>query len=117
MLKYITVALLLAAPLAAQDVANAPGGVLRALDKISGKSHDISVSVAQPVELGALRIVMKECRYPSGNPAGNAYANIEISETGKSGTVFSGWMIASSPALSSMEHPRYDVWVIRCTTS
>jgi hypothetical protein len=64
-----------------------------------------------------LQVVMKECRYPAGNPAGNAFANLEISETGKPGTLFSGWMIASSPALSSLEHRRYDVWVIRCTTS
>ena len=27
---------------------------------------------------------------------------------------FHGWMIASSPALSALEHSRYDVWVIRC---
>jgi hypothetical protein len=30
--------------------------------------------------------------------------------------VFSGWMIASSPALSAMDHPRYDVWILRCDT-
>jgi len=25
-------------------------------------------------------------------------------------------MIASSPALNALDHPRYDVWVMRCTT-
>jgi hypothetical protein len=30
--------------------------------------------------------------------------------------VFSGWMFASSPALSALEHPVYDVWVIDCKT-
>lgn len=29
-------------------------------------------------------------------------------------TLFSGWMFASSPGLSALEHPVYDVWVIRC---
>lgn len=29
--------------------------------------------------------------------------------------LFSGWMFASSPGLSALEHPVYDVWVIRCT--
>jgi len=29
--------------------------------------------------------------------------------------VFSGWMFASSPGLSALEHPVYDVWVIECT--
>ena len=28
--------------------------------------------------------------------------------------LFSGWMFASSPALSALEHPVYDVWVIDC---
>jgi len=30
---------------------------------------------------------------------------------------FSGWMFADSPALSALDHPRYDLWVINCTTS
>jgi hypothetical protein len=28
--------------------------------------------------------------------------------------VFTGWMFASSPSVSAMEHPVYDVWVIDC---
>lgn len=27
---------------------------------------------------------------------------------------FDGWMTASSPALSALDHPRYDVWPLRC---
>ncbi len=107
----------LSLPVTAQQVTSAPGGVLRALDKTSGQTTDINLQAGQTATLGPLRIMMSECRYPSGNPAGNAYAELEISEQGKAAGVFSGWMIASSPALSAMEHPRYDVWVMRCTTS
>lgn len=32
----------------------------------------------------------------------------------EAGPLFSGWMFASSPGLSALEHPVYDVWVIRC---
>lgn len=32
------------------------------------------------------------------------------------GTIFSGWMFKSSPALNGVEHPVYDVWVIDCKT-
>ena len=28
--------------------------------------------------------------------------------------LFRGWMFASSPALSALEHPVYDVWVLEC---
>ena len=30
--------------------------------------------------------------------------------------LFSGWMFASSPAISALEHPVYDVWVVDCIT-
>ena len=29
-------------------------------------------------------------------------------------TLFSGWMFASSPAVSALEHAVYDVWVVDC---
>ncbi|MEP5730990.1 MAG: DUF2155 domain-containing protein [Sulfitobacter sp.] len=117
MRKYLTLLAFLATPLSAQDVTNAQGAVLRALDKTSGTTLDIQMAVGQSRRLGSLEIVMKECRYPAGNPSGNAFAALDISENGKEGMLFSGWMIAASPALSSLEHRRYDVWVIRCITS
>lgn len=97
--------------------AKASGGVLRALDKLSGDTKDLEITAGQSARMGSLEIVLKECRFPAGNPSGDAYASLEISEPDQQGTVFSGWMIASSPALSAMEHLRYDVWVLRCTTS
>jgi len=108
---------LLALPAQAQQVTNASGAVLRALDKTSGDAIDIEIAAGGSYQLGPLDVVLRECRYPAGNPSGNAYAALEISENGRQGVLFSGWMIASAPALSALEHPRYDVWVIRCTTS
>lgn len=118
MFKYLAFILcLLAHPLAAQEVTSASGGVLRVLDKTSGDAIDLEIPKGGSAAVGPLQIVLIDCRYPAGNPSGNAYAALEISETGRTGTVFSGWMIASSPALSALEHQRYDVWVIRCMTS
>ncbi|MEM8578715.1 MAG: DUF2155 domain-containing protein [Pseudomonadota bacterium] len=108
---------LLAAPVQAQQVEPASGAVLRALDKFSGQVVDITMETGRVATFGRLSIALRECRYPAGNPAGNAYASVQIGEEGRDGLVFAGWMIASSPALSAMEHPRYDVWVMRCTTS
>ena len=101
----------------AQQTANAQGAILRALDKTSGDTVDISVPAGQGAQLGNLQIILNECRYPAGNPSGDAYASLEVSEIGRAGTVFSGWMIASAPALNPMEHQRYDIWVMRCITS
>lgn len=105
------------AAFAQEKTENAPGAVLRGLDKFSGKVVDITLPAGSTVRFERLNITLTECRYPAGNPSGNAYAGLQITETGREGVLFSGWMIASAPALSAMEHPRYDVWVIRCTTS
>ncbi|MFL4471580.1 DUF2155 domain-containing protein [Tateyamaria armeniaca] len=111
-------ALLLATGLSAQEeTETASGAVLRGLDKISGNVVDIELPAGRTVQFERLNITLTECRYPAGNPSGNAYAGLQITETGREGVVFSGWMIASAPALSAMEHARYDIWVMRCTTS
>ena len=91
------------------------GAVLRALDKLSGNVVDISMQVGSAARFEELEIVLTECRYPDGNPSGDAYAGLHIKHVTKDGAIFSGWMIASSPALNAMEHPRYDIWVMRCT--
>jgi hypothetical protein len=101
----------------AEQTSNGQGAILRALDKISGTTIDLSIPTGQVASLGRVQIVLNECRYPKGNPSGDAYASLEVSETGRSGTVFTGWMIASAPALNAMEHQRYDIWVMRCITS
>lgn len=117
MRALILIAALMAQPLAAQQVTSASGALLRALDKTSGAAVDLEIPTGSVARLGPLSITMRDCRYPSRNPSGNAYAALEITEEGRQGMLFSGWMIASSPALSALEHARYDVWVIRCITS
>jgi len=94
--------------------ATAPAAVLRGLDKVSGASVDLQVGNEAAVEFGTLSIVMHECRYPVGNPNGDAFVHVTIQDSRLSEPAFDGWMIASSPALSAMDHPRYDIWVIRC---
>mgnify|MGYP003677072221 CR=1 FL=1 len=108
---------ILATPLAAQQVTEADGVLLRGLDKISGEVFDFEVMSGQTVRFDRLRISLRSCRFPVGNPAGDAYAALEVLDNKEGAEVFSGWMIASAPALSAMDHPRYDIWVMRCTTS
>ncbi len=100
----------------AQDYADADSGVLRWLDKLTGETADIELTLGQEAESGRLTIRLDACRYPADNPASDAEAHLTITEQGIEKPVFDGWMIASSPALSALEHPRYDVWVLRCVT-
>lgn len=114
----LTLLLLFAVPVGAQqNVVSGAGALVRVLDKASGVTRDLELRTAQPQSFGAMSLYLRDCRYPASNPTGNAYASLEIVEDGKPGALFSGWMIASSPALNAMEHHRFDVWVIRCITS
>lgn len=99
------------------QVVTAEGGILRVLDKIDGSVTDLEMRNGTTQSLGSLTIALSECRYPSDNPAGDAYALMNIYYREATEPLFSGWMIASSPAVSAMQHPRYDVWVLRCMTS
>ena len=93
------------------------GAVLRALDKLNGTVTDIEVGDRQSQAVGRIEVTLDDCRYPEGDPAGDAYAFLTVREVGVADPVFRGWMIASAPALNPMDHPRYDVWVLRCMTS
>lgn len=114
----IRLALLLccaALPVQAQTAtATATGGVLRWLDKLSGATEDVTMPAGQTLERGQLTIRMDECRYPANDPSSDAFAHLTIMDNRTQAIAFDGWMIASSPALSAMDHPRYDVWVLNC---
>ncbi len=97
-----------------QEASSAEIAVLRGLDKLQGVSRDLTLTVGEPQEFGYLTIELLDCRYPKGNPSGDAYVHLAISETAKDASVFEGWMIASSPALMALDHPRFDVWAIGC---
>lgn len=116
-MKIAAVGMVLAAPVAAQDVLTAAGGDLRVLDKLTGVVTDMSLQVGESGTLGFLRVTLNQCRYPAANPSGDAYAEVVVRYRDAADPVFAGWMLASSPALNAMDHPRYDVWALRCMTS
>ena len=97
-----------------EGLAEAKGAVLRGLDKVAGTSSDITLSVGQTVEFGHITVTLQECRYPADDPSSNAFSYLVITDKGATTPDFSGWMIADSPALSALDHQRYDVWVMRC---
>jgi hypothetical protein len=109
--------LLLASPLQAEEVLAGPGGELRVLDKLTGVVTDLSLQNGETGALGFLKVTLRQCRYPAANPSGDAYADVAVTYRDAAEPFFSGWMLASSPALHAMDHPRYDVWALRCITS
>jgi len=94
-----------------------PIAVLRTLDKITARANTIEVPVDQETKFGTLRLTVKACykRPPEETPETAAFLIIYDEKPDEPPEkVFSGWMFASSPALSSLEHPVYDLWVLNC---
>lgn len=111
------------AALSAGEIANPQATVaadlvhLRGLDNLNGTARDIDVRVGETVTFGQLEIRAEACRVPRDDPKGDAEAFLQIRDQREPAPRFSGWMFASSPALSALDHPRYDVWVVSCSIS
>jgi hypothetical protein len=94
-----------------------PKVTVRILDKITADTKTFDLDIGKTVAYGALRIRPQSCKKapPIEEPESASFLQIwEKMHEGADQWVFSGWMFASSPSLSSMEHPVYDVWVIDC---
>ena len=113
-MKLLLALLLVVPELAMAEIEPAKGAELRVLDKMTGIVSDYDLAVGQSQAEGRLTVQLDDCRYPSDLPTGEAYAHLTILDSDLAAPAFKGWMVASSPALSALDHPRYDVWVLRC---
>jgi hypothetical protein len=136
LLAAASLSVVVALTASASTMAQKNQATLRALDKITGRSTDIVVKVGEPVVYGSLRVELKTCYQapPEEIPESAAFLRIASTQPvavetmeaavaakdvpaneAESPILFSGWMYASSPGLNALEHPVYDIWVIRCT--
>ncbi len=91
--------------------------VLQGLDKVTGRVSTIDAPMRTPVSFGTLEIIPHACYKtpPEEQPEAAAFLEIaEVKPDEPRRELFTGWMFASSPALSALEHPVYDVWVLDC---
>jgi len=107
------------APVARAQGATIPGDtvVLQGLDKITARVFPIEVAVGGLVRFGTLEILVRACEEtpPEEPPESGAFLEIvEVRPNERPDVLFQGWMFSSSPALSALEHPVYDVWVVDC---
>ena len=119
MRNFLTVALLataLSTP-AVAEMTPEPMAVLQGLDKITARVSKFEAPVGSAVQFGTLAIRVRDCEKSSPEDPPESAAFLEIDENRQSDVrsrVFSGWMFASSPALSALEHPVYDVVLLDC---
>ncbi len=107
----------LAACLLAPAVAQAASAVLQGLDKITARISTFEAPLGEAVRFGSLQIVARACdkKPPEEPPESAAFLEIvDVRPDSPEVSLFTGWMFASSPAISALEHPVYDVWVVDC---
>ena len=94
--------------------------VLQGMDKVTARVSTIEAPVGEVVKFGTLEIIARHCdkRPPEETPESASFLDIwEVRQGEAAISLFRGWMYASSPALSALEHPVYDVWVLDCRKS
>ncbi len=101
----------------AREMTEYPRVKLQTLDKITARTMTFNAKVGSTVRFGSIYIRIQSCQKssPIDQPESAAFLQIwEVDAKDNAQWVFSGWMFASSPALSAMDHPIYDVWVLDC---
>jgi hypothetical protein len=94
-----------------------PIAVLQGLDKVAAKVSQIVAPVGSSVTFGTLSILVRDCETAPPDAVPDNAGFIQIYETPpgeQTKRLFSGWMFSSSPALSGLEHPVYDVTLLAC---
>lgn len=92
---------------------------LQWVDKFTGKFKLIYAKIGETTTYEYLKIYVAVCRRSAAFEPPESKAFLTIWEHPKEELprkLFSGWMLASSPALSTLtNHPRYNLWLLKCT--
>ena len=106
-------------PIEPAAVAPRPGAVLRLLDMMTAETAELDIATGRTRDLGRLTVALNACVAPEDGtlPGTRAHLTIRDRLRERADPVFEGWMFAASPALSAMDHRRYDLWVISCTSA
>jgi hypothetical protein len=91
--------------------------MLQGLDKITARTATLRLPMGEEVAYGTLRLTARACLTtpPTEPPESAVFLEIQVADPGtETRTPFTGWMFASSPSLSALEHPVYEVWLLRC---
>lgn len=98
--------------------------IVEAIDKITAESMRFEVEVGgRPVRFQkTLIFTARACEVSAADEqVSDAVAYLEVSlqprgviQVSEPRQIFRGWMFASAPAVSGLQHPVYDAWVVGC---
>ena len=89
---------------------------LKLLDKTTNKVAQKTINVNSIIDWESLNIQIYACYSTSPEEIPEDYVLLEVKDTlsTKKEYIYRGWMISSSPDVTSLEHPIYDLWLIDC---
>ena len=107
---------------AAVAPAYAQRAVVRGLDKVTGHARDYALTIGRPARVGSLEVVARSCHKSAPEETPEVAIYVEVfdhpavreGEEAERREIFHGWLFASSPGLSAIDHPSYDIWAIDC---
>ena len=95
--------------------------VVQAIDKVTAETMKFEVEVGgRPVRFNRTLIVAaRACEVSTPDELTQdsiAYLDVSLAprNQGEPRQIFRGWMFASSPAVSGLQNPSYDAWVVGC---
>jgi hypothetical protein len=103
-------------PALAAPIAN-PVATFSGLDKITARLTSFDVYLNETVQFGSLQITPRACytRPPDETQRTSVFVEVDqVSLTGSSKRIFTGWMFADSPALNAIDDAVYDFWLVDC---
>ena len=120
MIRMIFVALALISTAVAP--AYAQRAVVRGLDKVTGHARDYALTIGRSARIGSLEVIARACQKsaPEETPEVAIYVDVFDHPPAREGEeterreIFHGWLFASSPGLSAIDHPTYDLWAMDC---
>ena len=83
------------------------------LDKISNKIIEKSIEVNNLDSMGTLNINVYTCFTEPPDEIPEDYVLVDVKDDFqiKDESIYKGWMISSSPDVTPLEHPIYDLWI------
>ena len=100
-----------------EDINKADVVVLQALNKITAKSYRYEVNIGSSINFERLVVEPLFCWKSSPADIPENKVLLKITENKLDNTtdqIFYGWMFSSSPSISSLEHPMYDITIVDC---
>jgi len=97
---------------------------LQVLNKTTAKTTLVEIRTGQEVDLGSIAVSVRKCWQAPLDQKPESKILVEVSEIKieksseeilrQKTRIFYGWLFASSPSVSGLEHPIYDIVAMGC---